>query len=256
MLISKTRPSWLCLLLLPIVLALGCSSWPFGSSEENSPVAIAGRAAKTIVILPLNIVLELPTELDSSTDMVSGILVEQLEKDGKTVHQLDFRVARALWIQAARSVKESNRANNFENAAEVLTRLVGEKMEFDALIIPSLFLQNAKLKQPKAGLTAHWDGASQLIEWVGTPTAKTKDPKLRGVGGASILLYIFDRNGEQLAERRTGLELIQHLAIESKRRQGQDEKTWVLENDAPAIADRERVEAAIAHALNPFVPKN
>jgi len=251
----KTRSNWLCLVLLPIAFALACSTWPFGSTHEPGPTEIAGREAQTIVLVPLNIVLALPTELDSTTEMVSDALVEHIEAQGKTVHLLDFRVARTLWIQATRIVSESNRAKNFENAAQVLTRLIGEKMEFDAIIIPSLFLQNAKLKQTSAGVDAHWDGATQRLEWIGTPSDKTRDPKLRSISAASILVYILDRTGRELLEKRTGLEIVEHLEIEVKKRQGQDQKTWIVKPDLPPIGDKERLDAAIAFALYPFLPQ-
>jgi len=250
------RSGRLCLLVLPlVVVALGCSSWPDESPSPPSGLEIAGRDAKTIVVFPLNIVLALPTELDSSTEMVSDALVEHIKAQGKTVQQLDFRDARALWIRATQIVSESHRAKNFENAAEVLVQLNGKKTEFDALIIPSLFLQHTRLKSPRAGLTAHWDGAIQRVEWVGTPANDTKEPRVHSLEGASILIYVFDREGRQLLEKRTGIELIQHFEIETKKRQGRDLKTWELTDDVPAIGDRARVQAAMAHALSPFLPE-
>jgi hypothetical protein len=253
---SMTRSRRRLLALLMLGLTSSCSSWPSDSSSEPGPIEIAGREAKTIVLLPLNIVLALPTELAPSREMVSKALVEHVEGQGKTVYLLDVSAARALWIQATKIVSESNRAKNFENAAEVLTQLIGEKVDFDALIIPSLYLQNAKLKQTQAGIDAHWSGATQRVEWIGTPSTETEDPKLGSLRAATILVSIFDRAGRELVEKRTGLELIEHLAIEVEKRQGRDKRTWVVTSDLPPIDDEVRLEAAIAFALHPFLPQD
>jgi hypothetical protein len=72
---------------------------------------------------------------------------------------------------------------------------------------------------------------------------------------ASIHVYGLNPRGENIHEKRTGVELIQHLEIKVQKQQGHDNRSWILANDDPAIEDPIRVRAAIAHSLWPLLPK-
>jgi hypothetical protein len=239
-------------LFLPTALIVGCLSCATSPPAPLSPLQLAGANAKTIVVAPINVALALPEELTSSTEIVLTALVENLRKHGKTVHLVDFRNGRMLWLESAREVGQSDIAKSFNNAARVFAEKLRENVDFDALIIPSLYLQNAKVH---ADGSARWDGARQRIDFVGQSKWKVDLPPLAIVPAASILLSVFDREGNPLHSKRTGLELIQHLEIQSKRRKGHDERSWALVDDTPAIEDAIRVSASIAHTLSPFLPK-
>lgn len=43
-----------------------------------------------------------------------------------------------------KEVRESGLPRNFKNAARVYAQKIGERIEFDAIIVPSIFVQNAK----------------------------------------------------------------------------------------------------------------
>jgi hypothetical protein len=247
---TGSQPRWRLFLAIALIFSgLSCATSP---PAPLSPLQLAGANAKTIVVAPINVALALPEELTSSTEIVLTALVENVRKHGKTVHLVDFRSGRLLWLDSAREVDRSDISRSFDNAAQIFAKKIGENVDFDALIIPSLYLQNAKVH---ADGTARWDGATQRIEFVGQSKWKVDLPPLAIVPAASILLSVFDRDGNPLHSKRTGLELIQHLEIQSKRRKGHDERSWALVDDAPAIEDSIRVSAAIAHALSPFLPK-
>jgi hypothetical protein len=242
------RNSWRNLPL--IVLSFGLLSCA-SSSEPASPAQIAGMRATTIAIAPLNVVLALPDELKSSAPLAAKALVEHLEANEKTLRAVDFRMAHALWIEATRDLGESKEEHNFENAARIFTRKLGEKIDFDALIIPSLYIQNARIRSD----IAHWDSAKQRIEFKGQSRWEIEKPEVGTIAAASVLIYVLDKDGSVIHTKRTGLELIQHMAIHVEDRKGHDKRTWTVTNDVPALEDETRVRAGMAHSLSPFVSK-
>ena len=236
--------------LLPIVLSYGLLSCA-SNSEPASPAQIAGMRATTIAIAPLNVVLALPDELKSSAPLAARALVEHLEAKEKTLRAIDFRTAHALWVESTRDLSKSKETHNFENAARIFTRKIGEKIDFDALIIPSLYIQNARIRSD----TAYWDSANQRIEFKGQSRWEIENSEATTIAAASVLIYVLDRDGSVIHTKRTGLELIQHMEIHVESRKGHDKRTWTVTNDVPALEDETRVRAAMAHSLSPFVSK-
>jgi len=232
------------------ILAVGMISCAT-ETKPPSPAELAGRAATKIVVAPLNMTLALDARLETSTQIVDDALTRQIEAGGKTLERLEYRLARSLWVQAANQVRRSSGEQTFEAAAKIFARLVAERVEFDALIIASLYLQNAKVGER----VVRWDGASQAMNFVGRSRWKIEMPPLSTVPAASVHVYVLDREGTEIHAKRTGVELIQHMEIHTSNRKGHDKQTWVLVDDEPAIDDPVRVRAAIAYALSPFLQK-
>jgi hypothetical protein len=239
--------------LLPFALlcVFACASGPPPGPSEAE---LAGLAAKTIIISPFNVVSALPPELEGSTKIVSSALVAHLEAHGKTVRVMGFRAGRDLWKASMKEVRDAGEKRNFENAAKVYARKIGEHLEFDAVLVPSIFIQNARMR----GQNVRWDGTEERMEMRGS----TGDNLYMGQGGslnvraASIFVYVLDREGKPIHEKRSGLELIQHLAFADEAEAGYSSRKTVrqeLRNDQPPIQDEERVRAGVARVLSPFV---
>jgi hypothetical protein len=207
--------------------------------------------AKTIVVMPFNIALSLPAELNSSPRLVSSALLEHLEERGKTIHRIEADAGKALWIESVIEVRESGGPRNFESAVRVLARNLQQQIDFDAIIMPALYVQNANTDLE----IARWDSANQTVEYIGRSRQEIKMPPPMTIPAASLLIYVFDAEGDTIHSKRTGLELIQHMELHIEKQQGYDERTWVLKDDDPAIEDNIRVRAAVAHALYPYLPK-
>ena len=243
--------------LLPLVFAVLIPSCASGPPPGPTPAELAGTAATTIIIAPFNVLSSLPPELEGSTKMVSAVLVEYLEAHGKTVAVMGFRAGRDLWKASMKEVRDAGEKRNFENAARVYARRIGEQFKFDALIVPSLFIQNAKAR----GRTVRWDGAEQIMEIDGG-TGSNRGNQYRGQGGtlnvraASIFVQILDPAGDSIQSKRYGLEIIQHLAFNVERKggySGTEELTQGIVDDKPPIEDKNLVRAGIAAALSPFL---
>jgi hypothetical protein len=236
-------------------LLLSCAT-P-GPPPGPSPAQIAGQEAKTIIVAPLNIVSSLPPELEGSTKMISAALVDHLEAHGKTVRVIGFRAGRDLWKSSMKEVRDSGEKRNFENAARVYAHRIGEQLDFDVLIVPSIFIQNAKMR----ARTVRWDGAEQKMVIEGGINSNRANLYQGNMGtlsvrAASLFVHVLDRDGNSIQTKRSGLELIQHLEWRVEQKGGYSGKETVsqeLVNDSPAIQDKERVRTGVAAALSPFL---
>jgi hypothetical protein len=229
------------------------SSCATGPPPGPSPAEIAGQQAKTIIIAPLNVVSSLPPELEGSTKMVTAAIVEHLEAHGKTVRVIEFRAGRDLWKGSMKEVRSSGEKQNFKNAARVYARRIGEQIEFDVLIVPSIFIQNAKMRSR----TVRWDGAEQMMEQRGSLGTKYMGlANTLNVRAASLFVYVLDREGTAIHTKKSGLELIQHVEFSTKERGGYSgtrDPVMELVNDTPAVEDEAMVRAGVAAALSPFL---
>jgi len=237
-------------LLFPFVLStlFGLTSC---ATDPPSPLELAGQRATVIVVAPFNIALPLPDSLEDSTKMVADALLDHLESKGKSTRLVDREVGNSVWLESIDEVNSSGGSPSFESAIRIFVRKIQQRMAFDAIIIPSLYIQNAASNSE----VARWDRTGQKIEFRGRARKEIEMPPPTTIRAASLLLYVFDAAGEQIHTKRTGLELIQHMTIRVEKKQGYDKRIWTLKDDDPAIESEVRVRAAVAHSLYPFIPK-
>lgn len=240
-------------------IALIVTSCASGPPTGPSPASIAGLRAKTILVSPFNIVSAMPPELEGSARFVSNALVDHLEAHGKTVRVIGYDIGRRFWKKSRKEVRDSGRPRKFENAAKIYARKIGEHVEFDAIIVPSLFVQNAKMKSR----VVRWDGAEQKVERHGNSRGAIIQSGSVVIKAASLFAYVLDREGVAIHSGRAGLELIQNMRFGGKRRRGLQEREsriesfsadFVLVDNIPAIQDKDRVCAGVATVLSPFLP--
>jgi len=210
-------------------------------------VQILGAQAKTVAVAPLNIMVELPNELEAATEFVSGALVRHLEIHGKTVRSLEFRYARGVWSASVNEVVASGGARNFQAAARIFVRRVGETIDFDVLVVPSLFIQNAeRARSPSLG-THQWDGAQQSIEVSGLPGRYRCIPQV--IDASSILVFVYDAEGNEIQSKQSGIELL--YTIEAG--PGRDPDSIVCKK-TPVRPSKGRARAGVARGFFPFLP--
>jgi len=115
----------------------------------------AGAAAvREVVLLPLNVVIAMPSEVEPGADRVAAELLAYLKRQGKSVRSLSLVDARVAWLRSAEAVLAHPEAHpkGFEGAAQVLARNLREGGAYDALIVPAIVMRPAKLAVRHAGL--------------------------------------------------------------------------------------------------------
>jgi len=133
--------------LLVLGAALGCASEP----PKKKSVLLDTRK-DVYVILPLNVAAAMPAELGVYRDVVWKELELYLRAHGKELKTLSRQNARSLWlesIQKARAGEKGPRAG-FDDAALLLARELRGHVEFDAMLVPSLFVREATVSDRSA----------------------------------------------------------------------------------------------------------
>ena len=205
-------------------------------------------SAQKILIAPLNVASSLPPEIEGSSKIVLDSLVEYLEDRGKTVAKLRFRAGRESWVQATRRVNEAEKAKTFENAASAYAELLSEQIEFDLLIVPTLYVQNAVAKNMKG----RWDSTKERIDTKGNPAEYLVKSFLSGatVKAASIMASVYNARGEEIQNKKFGIELIEHVAIRKSKPGASD--IW-FDANRPPIDDPKRIDRALREVLSPVI---
>ncbi len=231
--------------------ALGCAGAP--ASEKT---VLAGNWARNVLILPLNVPAVMPTELEAAAPVVWKELELYLRAQGKELKTVAFPTARQLWLGAIRKARagEKGAKAGFEDAARELVLELARHGEFEAVIIPSLFVRQAQI----SGQSARWDDVERPVEFDvrgGAAGAAVAPPPVEGlVPAASLHAVVLDAEGNELQEALRGLDLLVKVRV-SEPSSIAGERRYELATRPEPLANREHVRAGIAEALAPFLPR-
>jgi hypothetical protein len=218
---------------------------------------LAGNAARTLVILPFNVTAEMPREIESLSPLVWRELELYLTEHSKRLKTLAFPVARTMWIGSIRAAqREKGDEARFDDAARIFVRRLAEHAEFDAVIVPTLYVKAASV----AGRTARWDGVEQPIEIEVENRIRDGETGLRlhgEVPAASIHTVVLDAGGDRIHEGQGGLDLLVAARVLAPPSdfEGTGDVQYELATRTDLFSDREHVRAGIARALAPFLPE-
>jgi hypothetical protein len=178
-------------------------------------VAAAGRTAKVLLVLPLNVAVSMPKGLEGPSMDVSLELENHLLAHGKQLKTVSYQDARRLWSMIMERVSRSERngAADFAATTSLLAVELRRHTEFDAVIAPSVFVRQAAIR----GTQAAWDGVTRPIE-VRREHRKFRRSRLRAsrtARCASLHVAVFDASGRQIHEGRGGLDLLVRLRIDA-----------------------------------------
>jgi hypothetical protein len=235
---------------LALAQALGCAK-----DLPRETTVLAGNWARTIVILPLNVAAVMPPELETASAVVWEELERYLRAQGKELKTVAFPAARQLWLNAihgARTGEKGGKAG-FDDAARLLVLELARHADFEAVIVPSLFVRAA----PISGRSARWDGVERPLDFErrgpGAWGAEAP-PEVEGVApAASLHAVVFDAQGSKLQEELRGLDLLVRVRV-TETKEGAP-PGFDYEPRLDPFTDRARVRDAIAEALAPFLPR-
>jgi len=215
---------------------------------------LAGGAAQNLLILPLNVTAIMSPELEDLSALVWSELEVYLGAEGKRLRTVSFRDARRLWlssVQQARAGEKGARAG-FDDAVRVLVLELAKHADFDTLIIPSLFIREAKV----TGNIASWDGVVRALEFEQNGSEARHLPAHSSFVGvapaASLHAVVLDAEGNELQDAVGGLELL--VRVRAMKVVGPENRGPRLEF-APHTGPRanpENLREGIAGALAPF----
>jgi hypothetical protein len=245
---------------LALLALAGCTSPP-----PSEPTVLLGSESEVFLVLPLNVALVMPTELENSSAILWRELELYLREQGKELKTVSRQVARNLWvrsIQAARAGPQGARAG-YDDAARALAIELRKHAEFDAMIAPSLFVREARIENQ----TASWDAVVRPLEFefeeqrLGARTTVTNRP-LEGVApGASLHVAVFDAEGVKLHAGEGGLDLLVRVTVRRKRPWSEDDGNALAAEPvfdfAPRpdpFGDRAHLREGFNAAFAPFLP--
>ncbi len=234
---------------LAAAVLLGCASTP----SEPTRSVLVGNPAQTLLVLPLNVTLVMPPELEAVAPVVWGELESYLRAHGKKLKTIAFSDARILWlasIRAARRGEKGARAG-FDEAAELLVRKLAEHAEFDIVIAPSLFVREATI----SGRSAAWDGVEREVEFEAfsreARRVAAEAPVEGAAPAASLHVAVLDAEGGLLQEAQGGLELLVRVSVRTRAAGSDPSFDYAPRSDL--FTNRENLREGIAQALAPFL---
>jgi hypothetical protein len=230
--------------------ALGCASSP--PSERT---VLAGNWARTLLILPLNVPAVMAPELEAARPVVWEELEVYLRAQGKELKTVSYPTARQLWLGAIRRARagEKGAKAGFDDAAQALVLELARHAQFDGVIVPSLFVREARIE----GQSARWDGVERPVEFeIRGPVAAAADapPPVEGLApAASLHAVVLDAQGNKLQEVLRGLDLLVGVRV-TEARSGAG-RSFEFATRPDPLANRAHVREGIAEALAPFLPR-
>jgi len=220
------------------------------SAAPKERTILAGNVARNVLILPLNVAAVMPAEIEAASPVVWAELEVYLRGQGKELKTVAFPIARKLWLACIRKARAADARAGYYDAARLLVEELGNHADFDAVILPSLYLREA----PVEGRTARWDGVERPLE-IDSKERLPADLPLEGVApAASLHVVVLDAEGGKLQEAIAGLDLLVDVRVRRKREWSADPLSVRYVARTHPFEKREYVQEGIAKALADFLP--
>jgi hypothetical protein len=216
--------------ILSVLTFFFVSACALGASAEGEPPDVSAHAAPAqeaparvdrVVVVPLNLVVRAPAELEGEGDPVWQELLRYFQERDRKVGVLNEISAERLWLQAIRDLDLTDRSAALREGEARFARELAKHKEYDMLVIPSLVLRPGHL----SGYHAVWDGvqrevpnAAILIGELNGGIDASADMRfdgLRGkVGAVSLHVTVLRSDGSEVFQGLGGLDVLQKLARE------------------------------------------
>src|SRR5258706_7912810 len=129
------------------VLGLAAAALLACAGAKHAGTTVLVKVPERIVLLPFNVTVALPAELKGPSATAWSALEVYLRAHGAELKTLSYPTARGLWLASIRDAKADPKRKNpgFDDAAALFVAKLKPSAEFDALVIPSLYVQRAVL---------------------------------------------------------------------------------------------------------------
>ncbi len=247
------------LALVACVASASSTLLPACAGGSGAPRTPSVAPIQRVLVFPLNVVVALPTDVESGLAPLSEELRAQLEARGLEILSIELSQARAEWLQSAVALKAQvgTEGMSFDAAASILAKKLAAEQSFDALILPAIVVGPAPMKT--AGVVS-WDGVRRRLQLAQVESERRSSwafkrfrERFTGVSvpASSFTVAVFSSAGEKLCVGAGGLELLVELSLAMEASAVHYE--WV---PRPVIFDdrdhlREGISLALGSCLDP-----
>jgi hypothetical protein len=216
-----------------------------------------------VLVLPLNLVAELPEELAAGARRVDEIQLDYLAERGKSVSTIGWKDAAAAWRASESECRSAatKGCDRFDRVAPFAARRLRADHDYDVLIVPYLLLRGARTN----GYVASFDGVERSVK--GPPYAPYGPygygPYGYGYGygwgaygwggsrirAASLKVFGYSPDGKKVFDGIGGLDVVDQ--IEASEENG----AYTAEVRENVLGDSNAIREGVARALSPFVPR-
>ncbi len=227
-----------------MLLGLGASAlWLAASAEsaERRPVALgSGR----VVVVPVNLAVRAVAEVEPGLEPMWRALLQHFASVERPAIALARADAGVLWNEVMVEAKKAGEEGDLYATYARFARRVGEQVEFDNIIFPTLVVHPA----PVRGRMAKWDGVRRPVDVPGQAGESidtfrngkiwiNRDGGTGELAAASLHVAVLSPRGELRYEGTGGLVLLQELVAQKNRRDDM-EFTAVMRKDPFAAPDQ------------------
>ena len=235
-------------LALTLALIVGCASAPDGERT-----VLLDARGDTLVVLPLNVTSPMPEELAAASPRVWQALEAYLRAHDAPLKTLAWASARELWLGSVERARNepAGRAAGFDDAARLFADELARHTTFDAVVVPTIFVQGARL----FGRSAAWDGAEREIDidegvWAGLIP---EEASFAGaIQAASIHVVVLNAKGREIQQAQAGLDLLTRVRL-LEETDAFGAPTWEFEERPTLFEDRDALLEGIARSLAPYL---
>jgi hypothetical protein len=231
---------------LGLAVATGCAGAP-----SKQTTVLAGSAARSLLILPLNVAVVMPRGLQERSPAVWHALEVYLRRDDRKLRTVSYEVARKFWLECIEQSRAKKGAKaGYDDAARLLVLRLAKYADFDTVIAPTLYVREAHIQ----GRTATWDGIERPVEVEASASVarEVADVPLEGSApAASLHAVVFDAKGNKIQEGRGGLELL--VSVHVRRSAVSLAPEFEFEPRTDFFEDAAHLQEGIAKALSPFL---
>jgi hypothetical protein len=238
-------------LLACALLAFGCAK---GSGEPALPTreAVERSGPRQLFVLPLNVTIKVPSELEPRLDDVFGAVIGYIRGGGNKVETFSRQDAVSRWALSIVEVKRSEALeDNFDSAMRVFVRDLAKGRSFDAVVVPSIVYRATKVRER----TAKWDGVFRKFDVINVSDVAKKQGLAKSlsvdVSGVSLHVMVFSPDGKLVFQSYGGLDLAHD--VDMKNAEFTNSPRLVLKLDL--LGESDHLEEGIAVAFDPYLPR-
>lgn len=234
-----------------LIAAVACITAPghpyfIARGSEGAP------GVRSVMLLPLNVTVALPAELQDPAPRVAKSIEVYLEKSGKTVHAMGLFDARAAWRSAAQKTRSDSEAQQeFGAAARQLALQLGELHPFDALVMPNLVFRQARIYE--GSRSAVWDGVKREFQFANESQMHGSIHLMTTVAGTmqgvSLYLLVYNSEGERIFASYGGIDLVHDFDLSSS-----DQRLFSgMPLKSERLTDASAIREGIRLAFDPYL---